>query len=66
MCNDSVHVDVTIGLVDTEIIVSEDIGAFTVCASVMAGELDREITVTLSTVNDTATGNIVHSPSPQV
>ncbi len=46
----------TVGLEDTEIVVGEDVGAVEVCARVLNGDLDREMTVALTTTNNTAVG----------
>lgn len=49
-------VGVTIGLLHTELVLDEDVGTVEVCARILVGDLDRQITVTLSTSDGTATG----------
>ncbi len=49
-----IHIDVTIGLEDPEIVVDEDAGTVEICARILDGVLDREITVTLTTSDGTA------------
>ena len=45
-----------IGLTETLIRVSEDVGMREVCAQVFEGDLERDVEVTLSINPDTATG----------
>ena len=47
---------VTIGIEDPEIEVDEDAGTAEVCVRVLAGELSRNVIVTLSTSDGTAFG----------
>ncbi len=49
-----IRIAVTIGLEDPEIVVDEDAGTVEICARIMDGVLDRQITVTLTTSDDTA------------
>ncbi len=49
-----IRIAVTIGLEDPETVVDEDAGTVEICARIMDGVLDREITVTLTTNDDTA------------
>ncbi len=48
-----IRIAVTIGLEDTEIVVDEDTGTVEICARILDGVLDREITVTLTTSDGT-------------
>ena len=52
----SQHTGITIGMDETFIQVSEDIGVRQVCASITEGETEREIIVTLFSEDQTATG----------
>ena len=51
---------VTIGVTETLIPVSEDIGVREVCAVVFAGDLERNVEVTLSLNPLNATGKLAH------
>ncbi len=49
-----IRIAVTIGLEDTEIVVHENAGTVEICARILDGVLDREITMTLTTSDDNA------------
>ena len=51
---------VTIGVTETLIPVSEDVGMREVCAMVFAGDLERNVEVTLSLNPLTATGKLAY------
>ena len=55
----SQHTGITIGLDETFIQVSEDIGVRQVCASITEGTTERDIVVTLFSEDQSATGTSI-------
>ena len=55
LMNHSLSTAVEIGLQQTTYTISEDDGTVTICAHVATGELEREVVVNLTTIDNTAT-----------
>jgi len=58
------HSEVVIGLEETSYTTAEDGGSVEVCAVVVEGVLERSAEVSISTVDGSATGQLVFCPFP--